>query len=171
MPSPVLRGNLLRVMTKMHFRRHVSQMAAVMSVGFVLIAALVSGPALGAEQELTVSGAWMRFIMSSMPAAAYFRLSNGGARPRVLIGADSPACGMLMLHESLVQNGMDSMVMLKSIQVPAHGHVDFAPGHYHLMCMAPSKDMSPGHSVTISLRFADGERITARFAVRSATGT
>jgi periplasmic copper chaperone A len=100
----------------------------------------------------------MGFIMPSVPAAAYFRLSNSGARPRVLIGADSPACGMLMLHESLVQNGMDRMVTLKSIQVPAHGHVDFTPGR-------------PGHSVTISLPFADGERITARFTVRSATGT
>ena len=158
-------------MTMMHFRRHLSEMGAVLSVGFVLIAALVSGSALGGEQELTVSGAWMRFIMPSVPAAAYFRLSNGSARPRALIGADSPACGMLTLHESLVQNGMDRMVMLRSIQVPAHGYVDFTPGRYHLMCMAPSKDMSPGHSVTISLRFADGERITARFAVRTATGT
>ena len=166
----MLRDNLLRVTTMTHIRRRLSEMGAVLSVCFVVIAALVSGPARGGEQELTVSGAWMRFIMPSVPAAAYFRLSNGSARPRVLVGADSPACGMLMLHESLVQNGMDRMVMLKSIQVPAHGHVDFAPGHYHLMCMAPSKGMSPGQSVTISLRFADGERVMARFTVRGATG-
>jgi len=167
----VFGDNLPRVITMMHFRRHLSKKGAVLSVCLVLIAALVTGPVLGAEQGLTVSGAWMRFIMPSAPAAAYFRLSNGSARPRVLVGADSPACRMLTLHESLVQNGMDRMVMLKSIQVPAHGYVDFTPGHYHLMCMAPSKEMSPGHSVTISLRFADGERITASFTVRGAAGT
>ncbi|HUA25619.1 MAG TPA: copper chaperone PCu(A)C [Steroidobacteraceae bacterium] len=154
-----------------HFRRRLPKMGAVSCVCFVLIAAFVSRPALGGEQELTVSGAWMRFIMPSVPAAAYFRLSNKSGKPRVLIGGDSPACGMIMLHESVVQNGMDRMVMLKSIHVPAHGHVDFAPGHYHLMCTAPSKEVSPGHRVTISLRFADGERISARFTVRDATGT
>jgi len=36
MPSPVLRDNLLRVITMMHFRRHLSEMGAVLSVGFVL---------------------------------------------------------------------------------------------------------------------------------------
>jgi periplasmic copper chaperone A len=158
-------------MTMTHFRRCLPEMEAVFAVCLILIAALVSAPALGGEQELAVSGAWIRFITSPLPAAAYFRLSNKGAKPRVLIGADSAACGMLMLHESLVENGMDRMVTLKSVQVPAHGRVDFKPGGYHLMCMAPSKEMAPGHQVTITLRFADGESITARFTVRGATGT
>ena len=59
----------------MHFRRHLSQMGAASSVCFALVAVLASGPVLGGAQELTVSGAWMRFIMPSVPAAGYFRLS------------------------------------------------------------------------------------------------
>ena len=148
-----------------------AKMRSACSVCLVLIVALGSGVALGAGRALTVSSAWIRFIMPSLPAAAYFRLSNASDKPHVLVGADSPACGRLLLHESLVANGMDRMKMMSSITVPAHGRVDFSPGRYHLMCMAPAQETRPGHQVTVTLRFADGEKITARFIVRGATGT
>jgi copper(I)-binding protein len=38
------------------------------------------------------------------------------------------------------------------------------------MCLSPSKDMSPGSSVPVTLRFADGGTIMADFPVRGATG-
>lgn len=136
----------------------------------LLVAVLGVRRAMGAGHELSVSNAWLRFIMSSVPAAGYFRLSNAGGRPQALVGADSPACAMLMLHESLVENGTARMVMLNSIEVPAYGHVDFTPGRYHLMCMSPSKEVSPGHQVSVTLRFADGAKVTTRFMVRGATG-
>ena len=167
MPNPMHGGTSVRYFSRLSM----SKTRVAHTAGLILIVALVSGPAPGGERALTVGGAWIRFIMPSLPAAAYFHLSNASGKPRVLVGADSPACGMLMMHESLVENGMDRMVMLKSIRVPAHGSVDFTPGRYHLMCMAPSKAMIPGHQVTVSLRFADGERITTRFIVRGATGT
>jgi hypothetical protein len=154
-----------------HCRRRPADIGAVFHLCLILFAAVVSGRALGGEEGLTVSGAWVRFIMSSVPAAAYFRLSNESSKPRVLVGADSPACGMLTLHESVVENGVDRMLMLNSVQVPAHGQVQFTPGHYHLMCMAPSKMIRPGHHISVTLRFADGERITALFTVRGAMGT
>lgn len=130
----------------------------------------VGSAARAAEDGLTLSDTWMRLIIHSRPAAGYFTLSNTTATARTLTGAASPACGMLMLHKSIHQNGEDRMVMVKSIPVPAHGTVKFAPGGYHLMCMSPAKTMAPGHSVPVTLRFADGGTITASFPVRSATG-
>lgn len=112
----------------------------------------------------------MRFIIPSRPAAGYFTLSNQTAQPRTLVGADSPACGMLMLHRSLTDSGVDRMTMVQDIDVPAHGQVVFAPGGYHLMCMSPTPVMVPGHSVSVTLRFKDGGAITASFPVRGATG-
>lgn len=134
-------------------------------------AVLAAGTAAhGAERGLTVNDPWMRLVVPSRPAAGYFTLSNDTAKAQELVGAASPACGMLMLHRSVQQNGMDRMSMVKSIPVPAHGEVTFAPGGYHLMCMSPSKEMVPGHSVPVTLRFADGNSVTANFPVRGATG-
>ncbi len=75
-----------------------------------------------------------------------------------------------MLHHSVNQNGVERMLMVKSIAVPAGGEVKFAPGGYHLMCMMPSKDVTPGHSMPITLRFKDGGTVTAEFPIHGAMG-
>jgi periplasmic copper chaperone A len=137
----------------------------------VLVAALTArGTAQAAEQGIAVHDPWMRTVIPSRPAAGYFTLSNGSDKPVALVGAASPACGMLMLHQSIQESGQDRMVMVKSIPVPAHGEVKFAPGGYHLMCMSPSNAVSPGNSVSVELRFEDGGTVTANFPVRGATG-
>jgi copper(I)-binding protein len=60
------------------------------------------------------------------------------------------------------------MVGVARVTIPAHGQFRFAPGGYHLMCMQPR--MRVGQVVPVTLRFADGSRITVRFAVRGADG-
>ena len=136
---------------------------------FLLLLALVATavPAMAAE-GLTISDARMRLVIPSRPAAGYFTLSNGTDRAQALVGASSPACGMIMLHQSLHQNGQERMVMRKRVNVPAHGSVSFAPGGYHLMCMKPS--MQVGASVPVVLKFADGKTLSAQFPVKGAGG-
>jgi copper(I)-binding protein len=141
--------------------------AVLLALG-VLAAA---GTAVSAGQGgLTIADPWMRMIMPSRPAAGYFTLLNQTAKARILVGAESSACAKLMLHRSVNQSGQERMVMVKNVTVPAHGQVKFAPGGYHLMCMSPSQEVTPGHAVLVTLRFQGGRAITARFPVRGATG-
>lgn len=131
---------------------------------------LASTGAWAAGNGLSVSHAWIRMIMPSRPAAGYFTLSNTTDKVEILVGAASPACGMVMLHQSVHKNGQEQMIMVKSIAIPAHGSFTFAPGGYHVMCMSPGKTVTPGQSIPITLRFADGTRVMAQFLVRGATG-
>lgn len=136
-----------------------------------LLAALACATALPADAAgLSLHDPWMRLVIPSRPAAGYFTLSNDTGKVQVLTGAAAPACGSLMLHRSLSENGMERMAMVKSVTIPAHGHVTFAPGGYHLMCLAPSAAVTPGRSVSVTLHFADGSALTAAFPVRGATG-
>jgi periplasmic copper chaperone A len=136
-----------------------------------LCGALVSGGMAGVgEAGLALSDPWFRLVMPSLPAAGYFTLSNTGTTAQTVIGAASPACGMLMLHRSVDQGGQERMVTVASVPVPAHGKVSFAPGGYHLMCMSPAAAMRPRQSVPVTLHFADGGSLTTRFEVRNATG-
>ena len=73
---------------------------------------------------------------------------------------------MLMLHQSKQVNGVDTMRAVKSVTVPAHGTVSFAPGGYHLMCMQPQPSMQAGGSATVTLKFADGQSLTQSFPVK-----
>ncbi len=135
--------------------------------GFALAA---GGPARGAESGLALSDAWFRLVLPSLPAAGYFTLSNRAGAAQLLVGAASPACGMLMLHRSVDAGGAERMEMVQSVAIPAHGKIVFAPGGYHLMCVSPSPAMRPGQAVPVTLRFAGGSTVTASFAVRGATG-
>ena len=144
---------------------------AAMSAGGAVLAA----PARLSQSGLPLNGLslseqWFRLVMPSIPAAGYFTLSNTTAAPQRLVGAASPACGMMMLHRSVNQNGAEQMMAVSSVLVPGHGKVRFAPGGYHLMCMSPTPVMQPGKSVPVTLRFSDGKTLTAGFPVRGATG-
>lgn len=138
----------------------------------LLIASVLAGPATAAAAGpgLRIDKPWIRMIIPQRPAAGYFTLVNDGDTPRDLVGAASPGCGSLMLHQTTHAGGVDQMSMVASIPVPAHGSVAFAPGGYHLMCMSPSAGVRPGSSVPVTLSFADGASITADFPVRSAVG-
>jgi periplasmic copper chaperone A len=141
----------------------------------VAVCTLAMAIAFGAEAQPAASGLsikdqWFRLIMPSLPAAGYFTLTNATAAPERLVGAASPACGMLMLHKSVSKNGEESMIMVPAVAVPAHGKIQFAPGGYHLMCMSPRPAMAPGKSVPVTLRLANGETLSVSFPVRGATG-
>ncbi len=132
----------------------------------MLAVALGATAAAAADTGVTVQKPWMRFIIKARPAAGYFTLHNATDGPLELTGASSSACGMIMLHQSKEVNGVEKMLPVKSIAVPAHGDVTFAPGGYHLMCMSPGSAMTVGASVPVTLKFADGQTVTAQFPVQ-----
>ena len=148
--------------------RRLALAARIAGVGLLGLAAVSAGQA--ADDGLTLTDAWIRTIVPSRPAAGYFTLRNDGDQARTLTGASSPACGSLMLHQSRTENGVDKMVMVESVKVPAHGSLRFAPQGYHLMCTSPSPDLNPGQSVPVTLQFEDGATLSGQFAVHGATG-
>ena len=139
-----------------------------------LAAALLALPLVSASASaadgITIEKPWMRLIIKARPAAGYFTLKNNTDTPVTLTGASSIACGMLMLHESKEVNGVDKMLPVKSLAVPAHGTLTFSPGRYHLMCMSPQSTMAIGHTVQVTLKFADGKTMTADFPVKGPSG-
>jgi copper(I)-binding protein len=136
---------------------------------FILAAGCVGlsgGAAPAAAPGVTVEKPWLRFLLPSLPAAAYMSLRNAGAADVVLTAAASPACGMLMLHKSEDDSGMSMMMDVTTITIPAHGAVTLAPGGYHLMCMQPR--MKVGDTVHLTLTFADGATVAATAEVYGA---
>ena len=126
--------------------------------------------------DLTVTNAWMRALPASVPSGGYFTLHNLSARPAILTGASSLACGMLMLHKTSNINGtsgmsgMARMDDVSEVEVPAKGTLSFSPGGYHLMCMNASALLKPGATVPVILTFKDGSSLKSLFAVRNAAG-
>lgn len=163
------------VMPLPRWRRTAGPGASLVRRTLLLLCAICGGlgagaPAHAGEGGLALESPWFRLVLPSLPAAGYFTLSNPTGTARTLVGAASPACGMLMLHRSTSAGGQERMAMVQSVAVPPHGKVSFAPGGYHLMCTSPSAQLRPGRAVPVTLRFADGGTLSAAFPVRNATG-
>ena len=120
--------------------------------------------------ELTVTDGWIRALPPNVPSGGYFTLHNGGKKSISLTGASSPACGMLMLHQTENMGGMTQMNDVANVNVPAGETIKFSPGGYHLMCMSATSAIKPGKTVPVTLKFSDGSNVNAVFAVRDAAG-
>jgi copper(I)-binding protein len=157
--------------------------AVLLLAGIAPVTASAAPPA-----GLQVSGQWMRALTGSLPAAGYFTLSNGLDHPVQLVGAASPACGSLTLHQTTLRHSssmgamsmqphdampggsMASMQAVAAVPVPAHGSVGFAPGGYHLMCEQPTGAVRAGRAIPVTLSLGDGSTITVDFPVRGPRG-
>ena len=104
------------------------------------------------------------------PAAAYFTLANGSARPVTVAAVDVAGAGMAMLHETVQTGGHSEMKMLDRPQVSAGGMLTLAPGGKHLMIDGVPAEWKPGASVDLTLTFADGDKLSAPLAVEGPGG-
>jgi len=138
----------------------------VSKAAIVLAAASLFATAAVAAGGISLEHPWLRFIIKDRPAGGYFTLHNQTDGSIELTGASSSGCGMIMLHQSKETNGVEQMLPVKSVTVPAHGTLAFAPGGYHLMCMHPQPAVKLGGSVPVTLTFADGRTVTADFPVK-----
>lgn len=141
---------------------------------FLLAASALLLPmgALASEaSQVEVTHAWIRVLPGTLPAAGYATLNNKGDEAAAMVGASSPDYTQVMLHQSTVEGGMARMHMIKSLNVPAHGSVQLAPGGYHLMLMKAKQTVTPGQTVKVTLRFADGSEQVVDFAARPANAS
>jgi hypothetical protein len=131
---------------------------------------LTAAGAIPASAKVSVGDAWIRALPASSPSGGYFTMRNDGKDTETLIGADSTACGMLMLHLSENKGGMSAMREVTGVDVAPGATLRFEPGSYHLMCMGAKPVLRPGAEVPVTLVFKSGEKLAVNFAVRNAAG-
>ncbi len=134
--------------------------------------ALLTGIAAGAQANpppARVSGGWIRWLPGNGPLAGYFRIENLANAPLDLVGASGADFSRIQLHRSIETRGMERMIHLHSITIPAGATVRFKPGGYHLMLWR-RHDLKIGQTVDIRLHFSGGGEVRARFRVKAPTG-
>jgi len=131
----------------------------------LLAQSLVS--AAGEEAGVSVRNAWIR---ESPPGnsmmAAYMELRNNTSRPRVLVAASSSGFQRVMIHRTVLKDGMAGMAHLSQIELAPNASLIFAPGGYHLMLMNPKRTLRAGDPVVINLEFRGGLVLPVAFEVR-----
>lgn len=145
-------------------------MGAVMLAVLLLMAAVLSGRAIGAPQvgAARVDGAVVRLpIVPGRPAAGYFTLT-GGARADRLVAVTTPMAGRVEMHSMAMVDGVMRMRAEPGFDVPARGALRFARGGNHLMLFDLTADAKPGARVPLTFRFQSGATLQAVAVAESA---
>lgn len=129
--------------------------------------ALAAGVA-HAEWAISIHDGWIRHIPGDRPMGGYFVLENKGDTDRTLVGASSVDFGAVHFHQTVEQDGTSSMRPVESVAIPAGGHIEFAPGGYHLMLMQRQRDLQVDDQVPVTLEFEDGGSQSAVFTIKPA---
>ncbi len=135
----------------------------IMLVGWFSLSA-----ALAMAQDVMVDNAWIRDAPPGAAAlAGYMTLMNKSDKPKTLVSASSPAFSKVMLHRTVMDEGMAKMLHQQQIEIPAHGSINFEPNGYHLMLMKPKHQFKAGDKVEITLEFKDGSTLMVTYEVRA----
>ena len=133
----------------------------------VLILALTLCAAASEVGSVSVRDAWVR---ESPPGVAmmagYMALRNNTTRSQVLVGASSSGFASVMIHRTIVKDGVAGMAHASQVELAPTASLIFAPGGYHLMLMNPKRTLRAGDRVDINLEFRGGLVLPVAFEVR-----
>ena len=140
-------------------------------IAFALPLVAAALPACAASSSpVMVSDCWIRSMPGDTPSGGYFKLMNMSDKAIDLVGVDTEAFGMSMLHQTQSSGSTSKMVMVDKASVPAKGSLAFAPGGYHVMFENAKKPLTVGSSIPVTFKFSDGESVEAQCAVKNAAG-
>jgi copper(I)-binding protein len=115
--------------------------------------ALLAGSSAAAGQP-TLSGAWARATPPGVrTGAAYLTIAAGDVADK-LLGASTPSARAVEIHTHVVEGGLQRMVGVAELALHAGETVRLEPGGLHLMLIDLAAPLTPGETVTLSLRFA-----------------
>ncbi|MES5819137.1 copper chaperone PCu(A)C [Streptomyces sp. RG80] len=117
-----------------------------------------------ARAELSVSAAYMPQPVSDSMAAGFLTITNKGGSKDDLTSVTSDV-GQVTVHETVDS----SMTEVKSLDVPAHGRLEFKSGGNHLMFENLKRKPEQGDTVSLKLHFTKSDPVTVEMPVKSAT--
>lgn len=125
---------------------------------------LVASGAFAAADAAVVTEAWARATVAGQSASvAYLTITS--ATPARLVGASSPAAGVVQVHEMAMQGTTMKMRPVDGVDLPAGKAVEFKPGGLHVMLQDLHQTLSGGDRVPLVLRIEGADHKVVEQAV------
>lgn len=135
------------------------------------LAVLLLPTALAAEELIVENPRVPLAPPGVMAHAAYFTLTNTGAKPRRLIGIAAEGYMMAHIHKTEVKDDVATMAPIDLIQIAPGQSIVFEQGGLHVMLMRPAGPLEDGGTVDLTLEFANGEKLPVAAKVMRMTGS
>ena len=120
------------------------------AAGVLLLIASCAG-----SSGLELTDAWARSSPSVADTGAFYvTISNGGSGDDVLLSAESDRCHTALLHNTVIEDDVMTMVHVESLVVPSDDVLVMEPGGLHVMCTGLSQPLVTGETIDVTLTFA-----------------
>lgn len=96
---------------------------------------------------------------------AFMTIKNTGAETDRLVGASFAQAGMTQVHETVIENEVMTMREVPALEIPAGQMVELRHGSYHIMLMGLTADLTPGETVTLTLKFEKAGEVAVPLTV------
>lgn len=121
----------------------------------ILAVMLSSGFVISAYAGVTADAPWVRSTVPAQKATGAFMTLTSDRDTR-LVSAQSPAAGLVELHEMTMENNVMKMRALPhGLDLPAGKAIELKPGGYHFMLLDLKQPVREGKPVPIHLTLED----------------
>lgn len=109
-----------------------------------------------AAAPVAVEGAWARPIVKGQDSTgAYMTLT--AREPLTLLGAETPAAGIVEIHEMKMVGDVMKMRAAETLPLEAGKPLKLGPGAFHFMLMDLKAPFQAGSNIRMTLRFRDAK--------------
>ena len=106
-----------------------------------------------AAGDLILSNAWARATPpGATTGAAYLTIENRGDADDRIVGAASPAASMVMVHETMEEDGVAKMREVGGT-IPSGARLEMTPGGTHIMLMGLTAPLKEGDTLDLTISF------------------
>ena len=119
------------------------------------------------NDDVVVSHAWVRDAPpGTRMTAGYLAIENKSKVDLFITKVESDDFEEAEIHITRVTDGMAKMRRIGQLKIPAGERVLFEPGGPHLMLIKPTRDISLGDTVTVTLVFRNDKRLAVDLVVK-----
>jgi hypothetical protein len=115
-------------------------------------------PARALEAPVTVVGAWARATVPGQDSTGAY-MSLTAREPLTLVGAETPAAGIVEMHEMRMEGDVMKMRAAEKLPLAPGKALRLAPNSYHFMLMDLKAPFKAGTRVAMTLRFRDAKGV------------
>jgi phosphatidylserine decarboxylase len=138
----------------------------IRSLPFLFI--LLTNAAVYADGHLTVKDARITIAPPTVTInAGYLTIENHSNEVLELVSITSDNYPRIEIHESVVREGMATMIHHQTLIIPPGSIREMMPGGFHLMIYNNGKPPMLGNKIPITLSFIDGSVITIDMEVKN----
>ncbi len=132
-------------------------MKRLMLFALVLFTLAACSASESAAAPITVENVRANMTLPSDTGSFWMLITNNSDTDDALMGAAVDGCGVIELHDMVMENDVMVMRMVEGgqIPIPAGQTVELKPGGLHVMCMQKAAPLELGTKVTIELEFAN----------------